>query len=403
MENRSVLVIDDSLTIQRVVRHCLERLEFDVTCRSDGESGISAALENPPLLILLDFMMPSMNGYQVLKRMVQHEKLRGVPVVLMSSKGEFVGEKLVGNMGVVDYITKPFSPEALQAVVQHAIEKASRPAGGDEPLVPVGERAPEDPSTTHSLDDMRGKLAMRGELGMVPLSEVFQLLKFRGGSGILHLARGQAHIEVYLDGGKIVFSRAANVDEEFLLGRFLVEVGAISGTDLELFLKNRSGGKLLGQQLLKLGYIAEEQLARALSAQSAALVYEALRWGEGEFAFYSTDKLPEQVKSSGVELNIDEVLLEGFRRVDEWGLIEKEIRDFDMILAPARDSTGILRRVELEPEEKRILQLVDGRRRVRDIIRASRRSSFDVCKTLYRLLASHLVRVRTEGGRAETA
>lgn len=395
-----VLVIDDSPTIHKVVSHALGRLDFEVVSAFDGQEGIAKALEVEPDLILLDFMMPGLNGYQVCKEMNHHPELEKTPILLMSAKGEMIGEKLVETMGIVDFITKPFSPEALTTLVQHAIEKYCRsdgqPAAEHQTIMQVGERSPQDRPTSEDLSDPRGRAAIRGELGMIPAGEVFQLLKFQSHTGILHLARGQAHLEVFLRDGRIAFARANNVDQEFLLGRFLIEVDALNARDLELFLQSRGkSNKLLGEQLVKLGHITSDDLTRALSAQVEALIFEVLRWGDGEFAFYLSEKLPIQARAAGIDLSIDSVLMEGFRRVDEWGTIEKEIRDFDMVLAPSRDSTGVIKQVKLKPEEERMVALVDGRRTVKEIVRLSRRSSFDVCKLLYRLLASRIIRKRS--------
>jgi hypothetical protein len=318
----------------------------------------------------------------------------------MSAKGETIGDKLVKTMGIVDYISKPFSPEALATVTQHTIDKyvEGDAEKGEEarPLLPVGERSPEAAPTSEDLSDPRGKPAIRGILGMIPPGDVFQLLKFQTQTGILHLARGQAHLEVFMRDGGIAFARAQNVDEEFLLGRVLVETGALDAGDLEQFLQSRQGtSKLLGEQLVKTGHITKEQLLEALERQTEALMYEALRWGEGEFAFYVTEKLPPEAREADLHVPVDGIMLEGFRRVDEWGMVEKEIKDFDMVLAPARDSTGVIKRVELEPEEKKVLALVDGKRTIKDVIRNSRRSSFDVCKILYRLLSARIIRKRS--------
>ncbi|MFC1655025.1 response regulator [Myxococcota bacterium] len=407
-----VLVIDDSPTIHKVIEHALQRTGMQLIHARDGKSGLSKAKELKPDLILLDFMMPGMNGYQVCKALSDIAELENIPIVLMSAKGETIGDKLVMTMGIVDYISKPFSPEALATVTQHAIEKFVE-GGGEktaeaEPLLKVGERSPEAAPTSADLSDPRGKAAIRGILSMIPAGDVFQLLKFQSQTGILHLARGQAHLEVFMREGGIAFARSHNVDEEFLLGRFLIETGALTAGDLEMFLQSRRGtSKLLGEQLVKTGHITREQLIEALKRQTEALMYEALRWGEGEFAFYVTEKLPAEAREADLHVPIEGIMLEGFRRVDEWGMIEKEIKDFDMVLSPARDSTGVIKRVELEPDEKRVLALVDGKRNVKDVIRNSRRSSFDACKILYRLLSARIIRKRSprepseEDGRKE--
>ncbi len=187
------------------------------------------------------------------------------------------------------------------------------------------------------------------------------------------------------------------MEAEFLLGRFLVESKAISAHDLEVFLDNRRGtSKLLGEQLVKLGHISQSELKKALARQTEELMYEALRWGEGEFAFYVTENLPLLAREADLVLSVDQILMEGFRRVDEWGMIEREIRDFDTVLARSLDATGVIKQIELTQEEDRILGLVDGKRSIKDLVRESRRGSFDVCMLLFRLLSSRIIRKRSE-------
>ena len=126
MAGELVLVIDDSPTILKVVQLVLTKAGFTVATAGDGEDGIANAERERPDLILLDFVMPKMNGYQVCRALAESEALKDIPVVLMSAKGDQVGERFVKVMGIVDYITKPFSPEAITAVVQHTIEKYPR-------------------------------------------------------------------------------------------------------------------------------------------------------------------------------------------------------------------------------------------------------------------------------------
>src|SRR5437868_5657587 len=123
MRPRIILAVDDSPTIRKVVQVVLARQGHEVHVAADGEEGLRVGEELRPDLILLDFVMPRMNGYQFCRAMAQSDVLREVPVVLMSAKGDQVGERFVRVMGIVDYINKPFSPEALTAVVTHSIEK----------------------------------------------------------------------------------------------------------------------------------------------------------------------------------------------------------------------------------------------------------------------------------------
>src|SRR5688500_17646401 len=131
MAGELVLVIDDSPTITKVVQLVLTKAGYQVQTAADGEQGLASVRSQRPDLILLDFVMPRMNGYQFCRELTADAKLRDIPVVLMSAKGDQVGERFVKVMGIVDYITKPFSPEAITAVVQHTINKYARRRADD--------------------------------------------------------------------------------------------------------------------------------------------------------------------------------------------------------------------------------------------------------------------------------
>src|SRR3954462_3384415 len=138
MAGERVLVIDDSPTITKVVQLVLTKSGYEVQTAPDGEAGLATVRASRPDLILLDFVMPRMNGYQFCRELTADPKLRDIPVILMSAKGDQVGERFVKVMGIVDYITKPFSPEAITAVVQHTIGKYSTRKHGEprpEPLI----------------------------------------------------------------------------------------------------------------------------------------------------------------------------------------------------------------------------------------------------------------------------
>jgi hypothetical protein len=131
-----------------------------------------------------------------------------------------------------------------------------------------------------------------------------------------------------------------------------------------------------------------------LALQTAALVFESLRWGAGRFAFRAANQLPEVAREAALGLSVPTLLLEGFRRVDEWRLIEHEVGDFDAIYVRDEDRVTGFGRTRLTREEIAVLDLCDGRRSIRDIIDQSQLGAFDTTKMLYRLARTHLVRHR---------
>ena len=105
-----VLVVDDDPLMRRIVIQSLDKGAYELQEAESGASGIKAAIELRPDLILLDVMMPEMDGFEVVRRLRTHPLTQGVPIVMLTALGE-MNEKIYGmQLGADDYITKPFDP-----------------------------------------------------------------------------------------------------------------------------------------------------------------------------------------------------------------------------------------------------------------------------------------------------
>ena len=238
---------------------------------------------------------------------------------------------------------------------------------------------------------------LRGDLRVVPLAEVLQLLDVQEQSGVLTVERSGARVEIYFRRGRVDQAVASGVPDELRLGRFVLDAELMSRADFEGFLESRSLGtnaKLIGQQLVRLGHLADTDLKSCLTRQSSELIYEILRWRHGRFRFAAGMELPPPVIDAALGLDVEAVLMEGYRRVDEWHLIERAIDNFDVVFLRNEDSVAQMGRGRLTREELAVLELVNGKNTVKDIIRKSRMGSFEVSKMLYRLLSIKLVRRR---------
>ncbi len=130
---RTVLVVDDEPTISEVVSRYLERAGYATSTAADGLEAIRAAGEHRPDLVVLDLMLPQLDGLQVLRRLREGEG-GPTPVILLTAKGE-QDDKLAGlRNGADDYVVKPFSPSELVARVDAVLRRARPPAAGGEPL-----------------------------------------------------------------------------------------------------------------------------------------------------------------------------------------------------------------------------------------------------------------------------
>jgi DNA-binding response OmpR family regulator len=118
----SVLVVDDDPTVSDVVRRYLEQDGCAVRLAADGPSAFAAVAAEPPDLVVLDLMLPGMDGLEICRRLRHHRP--GLPIVMLTALGE-EADRVVGlELGADDYVTKPFSPRELVLRVRSVLRRA---------------------------------------------------------------------------------------------------------------------------------------------------------------------------------------------------------------------------------------------------------------------------------------
>jgi CheY-like chemotaxis protein len=452
-----ILVVDDSPTIRKVVASILEARAYEAVTAEDGQDALNQLNNGTEVdLVLLDFVMPRMNGYQFCRELRSKAEGRNLPIVLMSAKGDKIRGQFVQQTGAIDAITKPFDALGLIAVVEGALKKHEEGRGRP---VPEGDTMPDEETIAESLrpsqvtpsedpalrraqtarefgnalaslvipelkkasvdaapeavtdavlaaitPETMGTLSsllrvldfgdfaqdvLTGDISVISIAEILQLLHLQHQTGALLISNRKSEITLFVREGSIDFASSRGVRDEFLLGRYLVESGAISREDLDTVLIQRtSKQRLLGDTLKELGLVEPDAVTHAITRQTSELVYEVVRWKQGRFTF--TVGIPAEVAGVRLSLSISALVMEGFRRVDEWRLIEGTF-DFDEVLA--RDEAAIERVGDdsaLTKREKAVLEAIDGQRTVREIVDFMEGSSFEVCKIIYQFLNSRM-------------
>jgi DNA-binding response OmpR family regulator len=124
--SQTILVAEDQEHIRSLITYKLRHSGYTVVTAVDGLEAIKKAEETNPDLILLDVMMPLLTGFEVLARLKQHEKLKTVPVLMVTAQSQ-EDEVIKGlELGADDYITKPFSPNELVARVKTVLLRHSK-------------------------------------------------------------------------------------------------------------------------------------------------------------------------------------------------------------------------------------------------------------------------------------
>ncbi len=122
MDNKKILIVDDDENICELLRLYLEKDGFDAIVANDGGQAMSAVQINNPDLILLDIMMPVLDGWQVCREI---RKTSNVPIIMLTAKGETFDKVLGLELGADDYITKPFDSKEVVARIKAVLRRTS--------------------------------------------------------------------------------------------------------------------------------------------------------------------------------------------------------------------------------------------------------------------------------------
>ena len=121
-----VLVIDDEAPIRLLCRVNLEAEKMQVLEAADGESGLEITRAEKPDVVLLDVMLPGMDGWQVAERLVEDEATNQIPLIFLTARAELRDRARGLELGGIDYITKPFNPLELAPVIEGLLERVRR-------------------------------------------------------------------------------------------------------------------------------------------------------------------------------------------------------------------------------------------------------------------------------------
>ena len=138
MSSRTILVVDDEEDILELLDYNLTKEGFRVVRAATGESALDLARTERPDLIVLDLMLPSLDGLEVCKHVRAERSTANIPIVMLTAKGGEADIVLGLELGADDYITKPFSPRVLVARVRAALRRRSRAAPDEDAPIRIG-------------------------------------------------------------------------------------------------------------------------------------------------------------------------------------------------------------------------------------------------------------------------
>ncbi len=166
MANMKILIVEDEEDIMEMIAYNLEKEGYKTIRIYNGEDAVKIARTEQPDMIILDLMLPKMDGFDVCKMVRSHTETSHIPIIMLSARSQEI-DKIVGlELGADDYVTKPFSPRELMARMKAVLRRIKLPA--QDTIINVGDVA---------IDSIKHKVTIRGKSAKLTATE-FKLLEY---------------------------------------------------------------------------------------------------------------------------------------------------------------------------------------------------------------------------------
>ncbi len=139
MSREQILVVEDEEDILELIQYNLAREGYKVACVETGEQGLQTAKNENPQLIVLDLMLPGIDGLEVCRNLKSNSKTRHIPIIMVTAKGEESDVVAGLELGADDYITKPFSPRVFISRIKAVLRRQKDPKAPNDEVIQIGD------------------------------------------------------------------------------------------------------------------------------------------------------------------------------------------------------------------------------------------------------------------------
>ena len=418
-----ILVVDDDRAVQTMLVDLLEERGYEVDTSRNGRQALERLREGDIDMLLLDVLIPHINGFALLEQLRAEAELTDLPVIMMSGiyRSRNHRSEMAQRFGVIEYLDKPLQPTQLLALVEEAVgpgqKKQRRSTERDEvsvveetphierasaaPLSPREERLVEPEAREEKAEVeaaareefKQSAFLLQGSIKKTPVAPVLGKLWRQKETGALLLRNDKVKKIIYMDAGEVVAVKSNLVSE--CLGRLLVRERLITADQCTESIKRmKSSGKRQGQVLVEMNVVTEKNLQFGLEMQLETKLFEVFLWDAGEYRFNSSIA-PELRDGVQIEWRGGSLIVEGIRRAfDETRLRSLMVPILDVPLTyrdPHINLAG-LRFTKLELDA--LKQLRDGRT-TRELLGTMPLDPPDALRVIYSLIALDLIIPRT--------
>lgn len=359
-----ILIVEDNDEVRTLVAVFLRRNGYAVAEAADGVTGLEAVATLSPSLVLLDVLLPRLDGIEFLKRLRSGGSVQETPVVMMSAVLQVRDLKAeTERLNVASIIQKPFQ---LRTVLEH-IERALDLISRREPS--VVSRIPSNIaiSTERRIQVSRDAMPARGSIAQQPVPELIHTLFVHGKTGKLTLSTANAEKRVFFQNGMPVYAESSIPEET--LGAHLLRIGRLTQQHHDIAVAEMMRtGRHFGEVLLKLELLGPHDLFTEMEAHLTQKVFTSFAWHKGDFRFEDGDDWKDDVIVARMQPG--RITLDGVQQFWNPSLVQKRLHITDRSRTfPLESSLFTEEQVGMSTQEMRILQLIRRGLTVGEIIR----------------------------------
>lgn len=374
----NVLIVDDDRAIQRMLADALTKQGFTVTVERDGEWALKTFEKKPFDVVLLDLLLPALNGYEVARKMRTTPKGRKTPIIMMSGvyKNALHQKEAVAKHGAFAFIEKPMKLGTLYKTVREALGERYPEPEAKTVIMPAAQ-PPTDQATERFADPVAEEevthverasrsvstfQTLKGNFSERPVPEVLAEIYRWKATGALLLRRDKVKKIVYFRDG-FPQSIKSNLLSE-CLGRIMVQERMISDAECEESIKRmKASGRQQGTVLIEMGCISPHNLNYALHLQLQTKLWDVFRWDEGDYQF--NPRVMPPADTVNLEMSAAAIIFEGIKKTYDDERLKRVAGDLSNLYAhPSENPLYALAEVGLAEEEQQLLQAVDGHKTV---------------------------------------
>ena len=378
-----ILVVDDDRNIGQILHASFTAKGYEVVVSRNGEDALQKYEEIHPSLILLDVLLPKMNGWEVCKRIKDTDQGKKTPVILMSAiyKNYKMQADAKNKYGADEFVEKPFQLARLLAKVMEMVG-------------PADEEMPEEPTEPEEEQIEEPSVALTGDLTSVTFPELLHNLYVMQQSGTLVMTNDDKRKEISVSQGYPV-SVQSNIEAEYF-GQFLLRMRKIKKSHLEESLQRMQETKRLqGTILIEMGVLSPQDVVNYLKLQMRQKIFEIFSWRKGQYEFVADKTVTGDI--SAIDMSVANIIFYGVKKHFDLDYCLEKLENYgEKYVRFGTDHHYRFQDLELTPSESKFLMNIDGGKTVDDLLDASSLDPLASYQLMLTLIYSSMVELTSE-------